>query len=195
MDLKEFLTITNSGQTIEAMSEALFFSDSVTQRALKLTSELNCSFHTQQEVRSILSELIMKPVPEHTFINPPFYTDFGCNITIGDGCYVNIGCTMQDHGGIVIGDGCQIGHHVTIVTVNHGQEPENRGNLHPEPVHIGKGVWIGANSTILPGISIGDYAIIGAGSVVTHDVPAYTVAAGNPARLIRKIDPAKAGQI
>lgn len=94
---------------------------------------------------------------------------------------------MQDQGGIYIGDGAQLGHHATIVTLNHDFDPEKRGDLHPAPVHIGRRVWLGANVTVLPGVSIGDGAIIAAGAVVTKDVPANTIAAGVPAKVVKKV--------
>lgn len=187
MNLEEFNELIKTTGTIKALSDALFFSDSMTQRALKITDRMNHGYHTPEEMRALLSELIDKPVPEHTFLIPPFYTDFGLNIIIGDGCYINIGCTIQDQGGVTIGNGCQIGHHVTMVTINHDSDPAHRGDLHPEPIVIGNDVWIGANATILPGVTIGDGAIVGAGSVVTKDVPARAVVAGVPAKIIKNV--------
>ena len=95
---------------------------------------------------------------------------------------------MQDQGGIYIDDGALIGHHATIVTLNHDQNPGKRGELHPMPVHIGKKVWLGANVTVLPGVTIGDGAIIAAGAVVTKDVKENTIVAGVPARYVRDIE-------
>ena len=117
----------------------------------------------------------------------PFTTDFGKNITVGKDVFINSGCRFQDHGGITIDDGAQIGHNVVIATLNHNFIPEKRRNMFAKPVHIGKNVWIGSNSTVLPGITIGENAVVGAGSVVTKDVPPMTVVAGNPARIIKEI--------
>ena len=111
---------------------------------------------------------------------------------MGQGVFINTGCTMQDQGGIFIGDGALLGHHCTIATLNHEPDPARRRDLIPRPVHIGKNVWIGANVTILPGVTIGDNAVIAAGAVVARDVPADTVAAGVPAKVIRRIEGGRA---
>lgn len=109
------------------------------------------------------------------------------NITIGKGVFINAACHFQDQGGITIGDDTLIGHNVVLATLNHGTSPTDRGTLYPAPIGIGKNVWIGSNCTILPGVTIGDNAIIGAGSVVTKDVERNTVVAGVPAKHIKTI--------
>ena len=119
---------------------------------------------------------------------PPFYTDFGRNITIGRHVFINACCHFQDHGGVTLGDGCLIGHQVVFATLDHGRASEDRGVMYPAPIRLGKNVWVGSNSTILRGVTVGDNAIIAAGSVVTKDVAANTVAGGVPARYIRDID-------
>ena len=118
---------------------------------------------------------------------PPFYTDCGKNITVGKNVFINSGCKFQDQGGITIGDGTLIGHNVVLATLNHGIAPEERHDLFPAPIHIGKNVWIGANAVVLPGVAIGDHAVIAAGAVVTKDVPANAVVGGIPAKVIRLI--------
>lgn len=119
---------------------------------------------------------------------PPFYTDCGKNLHIGKNVFINSGCRFQDQGGITIGDGALIGHNVVMATLNHSEDPETRGNLHPAPIHIGRNVWIGASATILPGVTIGDGAIVGAGFVVTRDVPENMIVTGVPARILRSVD-------
>ena len=121
-----------------------------------------------------------------TRVFPPFYTDFGKNITVGENVFINACCHFQDHGGVVIGDGCQIGHNVVFATLNHGLSPEDRKNTYPAPIVLGKNVWVGSNSTILQGVTIGDNAVVAAGAVVTKDVPADVVV-GVPAKIIKKI--------
>ena len=120
-------------------------------------------------------------------IFPPFYTDFGRNIHVGRNVFINAACHFQDQGGITIGDGCLIGHAVVFATLNHGIAPDSRASMTPAPIVLGRNVWVGSNSTILQGVTIGDNAIIAAGSVVTKDVGADTIVGGVPARFIRPI--------
>ena len=136
---------------------------------------------------NFFSKLTGREVDKSFGIFPPFYTDCGKNIIIGKNVFINACRRFQDQGGIEIGDGSLIGHNTTIATLNHDFNPEKRANINPKPVKIGKNVWIGSDSTILPGVEIGDGAIVGAGSVVTKSVPKNTIVAGNPAKIIRKI--------
>ena len=119
---------------------------------------------------------------------PPFYTDFGKNIKLGKNVFINAGCCFQDQGGIELGDGCLIGHQVVIATLNHDMCPERRGGMLPKKVVLGKNVWVGAHATILPGVTIGDNAVIAAGAVVTKDVPANAVVGGVPAKVLKMIE-------
>ena len=153
---------------------------------------MNGSYHTPDELQELFSRLTDSPADPTLGLVPPFYTDCGRNIHVGRGVFINTGCTMQDQGGIFIGDGALLGHHCTIATLNHELDPARRRDLIPRPVHIGKNVWIGANVTILPGVTIGDNAVIAAGAVVARDVPADTVAAGVPAKVIRRIEGGRA---
>lgn len=188
MNLEEFLEHLNRGETVEGGSEAHLFMHGVSQEALRITAELNGSYHTPEEIRALMRKLTGKPIDESFTMFPPFYTDCGKNITLGVNVFINSSCRFQDQGGIFIGDDALIGHNVVLATLNHGFEPENRKNLYPAPIVIGKNVWIGANATVVPGVTIGDNAIIAAGAVVTKDVPANTVAGGVPARIIKKIN-------
>ena len=119
----------------------------------------------------------------------PFYTDCGKNIKLGRGVFINAGCKFQDQGGIEIGDGALIGHGCTLATLNHGLDPAERHDLFPAPIKIGRNVWLGAGVTVLAGVSIGDDAVVAAGAVVNRDVPACAIAAGVPARVLRRIEP------
>ena len=154
---------------------------------MRITAELNGSYHEPDMVRALFSQLTGKDVDESFFMFPPFYTDFGKNITIGKNVFFNTGCTFQDRGGITIGDGTQIGQNVVLVTLNHGIAPEKRHITYPFPIVIGQNVWIGANATILPGVTIGRNAIIAASAVVSKDVPENAVVAGVPAKVIKMI--------
>lgn len=186
--LNEFYNQMAEQKTVEAGSDMLKFFDFLSQEALKITMDLNNKYHSPAEIVEIFSKLTGKQV-ENTFrLYPPFYTDCGKNITVGKNVFINACCKFQDQGGIFIGDNCLIGHNVTITTLNHSIEPEKRQGLLPKSVKIGNNVWIGANVTILPGITIGDNAIIGAGSIVTKNVTANTIVAGNPAKILKHIE-------
>ena len=188
MELQEFLDFVADGNTIKGQSEAMLFSGRQSIKASKLLMEINYKPHTLDELRTLFSELFGREMNDNVRIMPPFYTDFGKNTIFGKNVFLNAGCTIQDQGGVEIEDGALIGHHVTIVTLNHDMNPDDRNDLHPKPVRIGKRVWIGSGSLILPGVTIGDGAVIGAGSVVTKDVPANKIYAGNPARYIKDVE-------
>jgi len=183
-----FLNTLNSGEVVIGGSELHKFEYQLSYNAMKITAELNNSYHEPDEMREIFSKLIGKKVDSSFELFPPFYTDCGLNITIGKNVFINSGCHFQDQGGITISDGVLIGHNVVLATLNHDLDPEKRANTYPAPVKIGKNVWIGSNSTVLPGVTIGDGAVIGAGSVVTKDIPPMTVAVGNPAKVIKTIN-------
>ena len=188
MDLQAFLAHLNSGKPVQGGSEAHLFMHSVSQEALKITAELNSSYHEPEELRALFSRLIGKPVDESFGLFPPFYTDCGKNIHIGKNVFINMGCKFQDQGGIFIGEGALIGHNVVLATLNHAKSPKDRGSMIPAPIHIGKNVWIGSNATVLPGVTIGDGAIVAAGAVVTTDVPENTIVGGVPAKVIRRLN-------
>ena len=116
------------------------------------------------------------------------YIDYGKPVTIGKGCFIQQCCTFFGRGGIIVGNDVFIGPKVNLITINHDVNPDNRSATYGRPIVIEDKVWIGINSTILPGVRIGYGAIVGAGSVVTKDVPAMTVVAGNPARIIKAIE-------
>ena len=188
MNLQDFLDDLNSGKTVVAGSKEHQYMCELSQEALLLTAEMNSTYHTPDELREIFIKLTGKPVDDTFYLFPPFYTDFGKNLTVGKHVFFNSGCKFQDQGGIEIGDGTLLGHNVVLATLNHGFLPEERHDLLPAPIRIGKNVWIGSNSTILPGVTIGDGAIVAAGAVVAKDVPRNTVVGGVPAKVIRMID-------
>ena len=187
MDLETFLEHLNSGKPVRGGSEAHLFMHGVSQEALRLTAEINGSYHPPEELRALFSQLIGRPVDESFGLFPPFYTDCGKNIHIGKNVFINMGCKFQDQGGIFIGDGALIGHNVVLATLNHAKSPQDRSSMLPAPIHIGKNVWIGANATVLPGVTIGDGAIVAAGAVVTRDIQEITIVGGVPAKVIRTI--------
>ncbi len=159
----------------------------MTQRALIITGEMNRGYHTPEELHALLEELTCREVPAHVGIVPPFSTDFGANITLEDGVYINAGVSMQDQGGILIREGALIGHHAVLATLDHVLDPDRRHDLIPGPIVIGKNAWIGAGAVILKGVTVGDGAVVAAGAVVTRDVPANTIVGGVPAGIIRRL--------
>ena len=186
MTLEDFLVYVKTGQGLNT-NEIHRFMDDMSNEARRITFKLNSAYHTPDEVREMLAGLFGKPVNPTLRVFPPFYTDFGKNIHIGKNVFINACCHFQDHGGITLGDGCQIGHNVVFATLNHGNSPEDRPTTYPAPIVLGKNVWVGSNSTILPGVTVGDNAIIAAGAVVTKDVLADSIVGGVPARFIKSI--------
>ena len=135
---------------------------------IRTATEMNTGYRTPEEVHEYMGRILGKPLEESTTVLPPLYIDYGKPVTIGKGCFIQQCCTFFGRGGITIGDEVFIG-----------------------PIVIEDKAWIGINSTILPGVRIGYGAIVGAGSVVTKDVPPMTVVAGNPAKFIKKIETGK----
>lgn len=150
--------------------------------------------HTQPRdlaKRTALIKRMFKKTGEHVFLEQPFHADYGCNISVGENFFANNNCTLLDVAEIIIGDDCLLAPNVGIYTAGHALDPYLRREHKAEygaPVVIGDNVWIGANSSILPGVTIGDNAVIGAGSVVAKDIPANSLAVGNPCRVIREFD-------
>lgn len=138
---------------------------------IRTATEMNTGYRTPEEVHEYMSRILGKPLEESTTVLPPLYIDYGKPVTIGDEVF--------------------IGPKVNLITINHDPDPENRSATYGRPIVIEDKAWIGINSTILPGVRIGYGAIVGAGSVVTKDVPPMTVVAGNPAKFIKKIETGK----
>ncbi len=187
MELTDLLQALDAGHSITGDSPLHEVMHRVSQEALRITGELNSGYREPARVRELLAQLTGRPVDESVTVFPPFYADFGKNITLGKRVFINAGCTFQDQGGVVIGDDCLIGHNTVLATLNHDLAPSRRADMHPAPIVIGRNVWIGSNATILPGVTIGDDSVVAAASVVTKDVPARTVVVGSPARVVRAL--------
>ena len=187
MSDEEFINIMNSQSRVIANSDVHLKMYSLSLRAMKITNEINNKYNTPQELRKLMSTLIGQELDEGFGLFPPFNTDCGRNIHIEKNVFINSGCKFQDQGGIYIGESSLIGHNVVLATLNHDMDPYKRGDLHPKPIHIGKRVWIGSGAVVLPGITIGDNSVVGAGSIVTKDVPPNAIVAGNPAKFIKYI--------
>lgn len=151
--------------------------------------QYNHSLPSEEEKRQTLVKNMMK-TKGRFYIMPPFTCDYGCHITIGDNFFSNYNLCILDCGEVIIGDNVMIAPNVSIYTATHPLDAHERciiGKEYGYTIKIGNKVWIGGNAIILPGVTIGDEAVIAAGSVVTKDVPAKCVVAGSPARIIKKL--------
>ena len=149
------------------------------------------AFNAQQddEQRLALLRQLLGRIGSGAFIQPPFVCDYGYNLSIGDHVFVNFNTVILDCAPVTIGDGTQMGPGVQLLAADHPREPQARRSLLElaRPVTIGSNVWLGAAVVVLPGVSVGDDSIIGAGSVVTRDIPSGVVAVGSPCRVVRTL--------
>lgn len=189
METEEFNRRMAAREYIEAGSAMHETMNRAAAEAQRVASRINGEYHTQEELRALFSQLIGREVGEGFALFPPVYADYGKNIVVGKNVFINSGCCFQDQGGIELGDGCLIGHQVVFATLNHDPDPEKRANMTPAPIRLGRRVWVGSHATILSGVTVGDNAVIAAGAVVNRDVPADTVVAGVPARIVKRIQP------
>ena len=158
------------------------------KRARTLMQKLNSMDRADFDgIAEVIQELLQ--TEETPFINPPFYCDYGNHIKVGKNFFANYNCTLLDVGKITFGDNCLLAPNVSIYTAGHPLHPDSRNSLYEYgiDVTIGDNVWLGGNVIVCPGVTIGSNSVIGAGSVVTRDIPEWSLAAGNPCRVIRKI--------
>ena len=158
------------------------------KKARRLTQALNTADRSDFDaIGKIVKELLGKS--DGAFINPPFYCDYGFNIEVGKNFFANYNCMILDVAKVVIGDNCQMAPNVAIYTAGHPVHPDTRNTAYEYgiKVTIGDNVWIGGNTVICPGVHIGSNTVIGAGSVVTKNIPDWVIAAGNPCKVIREI--------
>jgi len=158
----------------------------IVDRTISLSPALNNSTSIK-ETRDRLSDITGKSIDRSTTIFAPFYTNFGKFIQIGKNVFINHACSFLDMGGITIEDGALIGPRVNLITENHSLDPDQRSALLTNPIRIKQKAWIGAGATILPGVTIGQNAVVAAGAVVSKDVPDNTVVGGVPAKFIKSI--------
>lgn len=175
MCLADLLEAMNAGESIVGDSPFHAVMQEASEEALRITDEMNGTFLGQAKVRQLLAELMGKPVHESVTVYPPFFTDFGKNITLGEGVFLNAGVRIQDQGGVTIGDHCLIGEGSVLATLNHDLNHARPADMHPAPIVLGRNVWLGSNVTVLPGSTICDDAVIPPGAVVV----------GSPARVVR----------
>ena len=162
----------------------------ITTTALKnqdLLQQLNSRPASQREIRHILNDVTGQKIDDSVEIRLPIRSDYGANLKIGKQVFINSGAMFTDLGGIELEDKVLVGPNVTIISVNHPLYPEKCHGVELKAVLIKENAWLGANATILPGVTVGENAVVAAGAVVSKDVPANTVIAGVPAKVIKKI--------
>ena len=152
----------------------------------QLAFKLNHTMPMTEEYTEILNELFENRIGEGSYVAAPIQGACLDRVIIGKNVFVNSNCLMMSRGGITIEDDVMIAANVSLLTNNH--DPYERQVLTCKPIMIRKGAWLGAGATILPGVSVGKYAIVGAASVVTHDVPDYAIVVGSPAKVIKMLD-------
>lgn len=178
------------------MAQLPYHSDDETRSIMMATRKLlheynNISPDKMERKTQMLKELLGK-TGERVYIEPPFRCDYGCNIEVGENFYANYNLTILDCNKVKIGDNVLVAPNVTITAAGHPVHPDARKKYeYGIPVTIGNNVWLGANVVICPGVTIGDGTVIGAGSVVTKDIPSSVVAFGNPCRVYREITDAE----
>ena len=158
----------------------------VVSQTMKLSAALNASTDRDQ-IRDILGEITGNQLDKSTTVFVPFHTNFGRFIRIGRNVFINHGCTFLDLGGITIEDDVLIGPKVNLISEYHPLDPDNRRVLGVKQVLIKRNAWIGVGATILPGVIVGENAVVAAGAVVSRDVPANTVVGGIPAKTLKHI--------
>ncbi len=166
--------------------EYAVFAETVS-RTIKLVTEMNASAADIDQVRKRLSEIIGTEIDASTTIFPPFYTNFGRFIQLGKNVFINHACSFLDLCSITIEDDVLIGPKVNLITENHPLDPNDRKTVLLKPILIKRNAWIGAGVTILPGVTIGENAVVAAGAVVSKNVPANSIVAGIPAKVIKTL--------
>ena len=160
-------------------------------KTLELLYDFNKTRPSEQDKREKILKKMFAEIGDDCYIEPPFHANWGGkNVHFGNGVYANFNLTMVDDCDIFVGNNVMFGPNVTVSAGTHPIHPELRSKQaqYNIPIHIGNNVWIGANSVILPGVNIGDNSVIGAGSIVTKDIPSNVVAVGNPCRVLREIN-------
>lgn len=186
MDFEEIWNKMVNGEEYDATHSGL--RELLQKTRMKLWKFNNLRPDQTEEMNEILRNLLGS-VGQRFIINQPFRCDYGCNIFLGEDCFINFNCTILDEAKVTIGDNAFLGPNVSIYTACHPLDPESRNEFieWAEPVTVGNNVWMGGNVTILPGVSIGDNVVIGAGSVVTKNIPSNVVIGGNPAKIIKNL--------
>lgn len=180
-----------SGQLYNALDPEL---TAARRRARDLVYDFNRTREADAELRLQILKQLLGKMGQNVWIEPPFYCDYGANISLGDNVFFNFNCVVLDVTPVEIGDRVLFGPNVQIYTATHPLDAETRrtGLEAGRPIRIGSDVWIGGSVVLCPGVTVGDRTVIGAGSVVTRDLPDGVFAAGNPCRVIRHLEDPKA---
>lgn len=187
LPITEFLARMDSGEPLSPGTVPYHVMEELGARARWITTYLNSVPHKANIVHGILEELTLVTIDPSVVVEPPFLTGIGINLRFGSNVHVGQNCHFEDQGGIRIGDGCMIDAGVYIGTLVRDARVENRSSVIPSPVFLHDDVWIGAHSTVLPGVTIGAQAVVLPGSVVMYDVLPGTVFGGVPAQYLRDI--------
>lgn len=182
--MKNILERAYAGEPISADDPEFGILTGVLEEARHISAELNFTYHSPDEVREIVRKLGVD-MDDTAIIRPPFYADFGRSLHIGARTFINQLCCFMSRGNITIEEDVKIGPRVNLITLNHGVSPDERRIITSKPIHIKRNAWLGAAVTVMPGVTVGENSIVGAGAVVTHDVPDNVIVAGVPAKVIR----------
>lgn len=185
-EIKEIKQMINTGQEYNDMDPSI---EKYRNRSLRLCRKYNFFINSQNEYDYSVLKDFFHLLGENIYIESNFNCEFGFNISMGDNIYINHDMVILDCNEVTIGNDVYIGPKVGLFCANHADDPTDRANhvVHAHPIHIEDNVWLGGHVSVLPGVTIGKNSIIGAGSVVTKDIPPNVVAAGNPCRVIRKV--------
>lgn len=183
--MQDVFTRLKSGETLSANDSGYIELNKEVEKTRRLVDEMNSSHQTQKSLTYYLRQITGTDVDESVQIFLPFYIAYGKNTRLGKNVIINFSCTFLDLGGITVEDDVLIGPNTNIITEEHPQNPQQRHGLHSRPVVIRRNAWLGAGVIVLPGVTIGENAIVGAGSVVTKDVPDNAVVVGSPAKIVK----------
>jgi len=187
MSVPKIFERLRAGETISPTDPQAFEMRAASFATKKLVIQMN-NTSDPAEIRDLLTQITGSKIEESTTIFTPFHINYGKHTTIGKNVFINFDCVFLDLGGITIEDNVLIGPKVSLLSESHPVSPEERHSLVPKPVHIKRNAWIGANATILPGVTVGENSIVAAGAVVSKDVPDNTIVGGIPAKIIRIIE-------
>ncbi len=186
MDTPDIFERLKKGETIPPNDPQAYKMREASYDTKKLLVRMN-NATDPKEIRDLLSQITGSAIDESVAVFTPLYINYGKHTKIGKNVFINFDCVFLDLGGIIIEDGVLIAPKVSLLSESHPISPENRHSLVPKPIHIKKNAWIGANATILQGVTIGENSVVAAGSVVSADVPDNVIVGGTPAKIIKEI--------